>query len=208
MDVSLRHVTISRDGKQGFKVRVTSRTGRARRISGISKKVRIVEASHWTRRFDFWGSLRRNAFARYRHRARWWADEKDNIERLCLSSLEESLNSKVIKGSYLNWEVVTCFSYFEILCFKFSICGYEHSMSISHIAVSWLWYILLFLLHSLIMWITVSSLSPHYLHMLFCCVLSIVQLDTLSRDGIVLRRYSSNNPLFLKTPLSVFPHQF
>ena len=29
------------------------------------------------------------------------------------------------------------------------------------------------LLHSLIMWLIVSSLSPHNLHLLFCCVLSI-----------------------------------
>ena len=30
------------------------------------------------------------------------------------------------------------------------------------------------LLHSLIMWLIVSSLSPHSLHLLFCCVLSIL----------------------------------
>ena len=32
------------------------------------------------------------------------------------------------------------------------------------------------LLHSLIMWLIVSSLSPHSLHLLFCCVLSILTL--------------------------------
>ena len=32
------------------------------------------------------------------------------------------------------------------------------------------------LLHSLIMWLMVSSLSPHSLHLLFCCVLSILVL--------------------------------
>ena len=32
------------------------------------------------------------------------------------------------------------------------------------------------LLHSLIMWLMVSSLSPHSLHLLFCCVLSILAL--------------------------------
>ena len=41
--VSLRDVTISRDGKQSYKVRVTSRTGSARRILGISKKVRELK---------------------------------------------------------------------------------------------------------------------------------------------------------------------
>ena len=30
------------------------------------------------------------------------------------------------------------------------------------------------LLHSLIMWLMVSSMSPHSLHLLFCCVLSIL----------------------------------
>ena len=30
--------------------------------------------------------------------------------------------------------------------------------------------------HSLIMWLMVSSLSPHSLHLLFCCVLSILAL--------------------------------
>ena len=32
------------------------------------------------------------------------------------------------------------------------------------------------LVHSLIMWLMVSSLSPHSLHLLFCCVLSILAL--------------------------------
>ena len=35
------------------------------------------------------------------------------------------------------------------------------------------------LLHSLIMWLIVSSLSPHSLHLLFCCVLSILALILL-----------------------------
>ena len=32
------------------------------------------------------------------------------------------------------------------------------------------------LLHSLITWLMVSSLSPHSLHLLFCCVLSVLAL--------------------------------
>ena len=32
------------------------------------------------------------------------------------------------------------------------------------------------LLHSLIIWLVVSSLSPHSLHLVFCCVLSILAL--------------------------------
>ncbi len=39
----LRDVTIARDDETGDKVRVTSHTGSARRILGISKKVRELE---------------------------------------------------------------------------------------------------------------------------------------------------------------------
>ena len=52
------------------------------------------------------------------------------------------------------------------------------------------------LLHSLIMWLIVSSLSPHSLHLLFCCVLSILALiwlvlmklscDAIRRDSVSL----------------------
>ena len=55
------------------------------------------------------------------------------------------------------------------------------------------------LLHSLIMWLMVSSLSPHSLHLLFCCVLSILALiwlvlTTLScaaigRDSVSLLKF-------------------
>ena len=47
------------------------------------------------------------------------AAEKARIERLCFSPyVKEPLNSKVIKNvSYLNWEVVMCFSFFEIPMF-------------------------------------------------------------------------------------------
>ena len=55
------------------------------------------------------------------------------------------------------------------------------------------------LLHSLIMWLMVSSLSPHNLHFLFCCVLSIFSLIWLvlmalfwvaiSRDSVSLLKF-------------------
>ena len=54
-------------------------------FGGFRRKVRRVEASHRTRRFDFWGSLTRDEFARYGRRAIWGPDEKDSIERLSLS---------------------------------------------------------------------------------------------------------------------------
>ena len=55
------------------------------------------------------------------------------------------------------------------------------------------------LLHSLIMWLIVSSLSPHGLHLLFCCVLSILALiwfvlmalscAAIRRDSVSLLRF-------------------
>ena len=46
MNVLLRDVTIARDGKRGYTVRVTSRTGSARRIWGDFFKSQLVEK--WT----------------------------------------------------------------------------------------------------------------------------------------------------------------
>ena len=55
------------------------------------------------------------------------------------------------------------------------------------------------LLHSLIMWLIVSSLSPHRLYLLFCCVLSILALiwfifmalscAAIGRDSVSLLRF-------------------
>ena len=55
------------------------------------------------------------------------------------------------------------------------------------------------LLHSLIMWLVVSSLSPHSLHLLFCCILSILALiwfvlmalscAAIRRDSVSLLRF-------------------
>ena len=55
------------------------------------------------------------------------------------------------------------------------------------------------LLHSLIMWLIISSLSPHSLHLLFCCILSILALiwlvllalscDAIRRGSVSLLRY-------------------
>ena len=53
--------------------------------------------------------------------------------------------------------------------------------------------------HSLIMWLMISSLSPHNLHLLFCCVLSILALiwlflmtlfcAAIRRDSVSLLRF-------------------
>ena len=62
-DVSHRDVTIVRD-ETGDGVRMTSRTGSAQRFVKNLKKVKGVETRHWTKTVDFWGSLRRDEFAR------------------------------------------------------------------------------------------------------------------------------------------------
>ena len=85
------------------------------------------------------------------------------------------------------------------------------------------------LLHSLIMWLTVSPLSPHSLHLLFCCVLSILALiwlvlmalicAAIRRDSVSLLKFPflshvqvlSSEMLFisrLKRPWSCFPSYF
>ena len=85
------------------------------------------------------------------------------------------------------------------------------------------------LLHSLIMWLMVSSLSLHSLHLLFCCVLSILALiwlvltalfcAAIGRDSVSLSKFPflshvqvlSCEMLFisrLKRPQSCFPSYF
>ena len=64
---------------------------------GNLKKVKRVETRCWMRRFDFWGSLRRDEFARHGCRMRLEPDEEASIKRLCLSLYVETFNSKVIK---------------------------------------------------------------------------------------------------------------
>ena len=82
------------------------------------------------------------------------------------------------------------------------------------------------LLHSLIMWLMVSSMSPHSQHLLFCCILSILALILTALFCVVIRRDSvsllkfpflshvqvlSCEMLFisrLKRPQSYFPSHF
>ena len=56
------------------------------------------------------------------------------------------------------------------------------------------------LLHSLIMWMIVSSLSPHSLHLLFCCVLSILALIWLVLMELSCAAIRRDSVSFLKFP--------
>ena len=77
---------------------------------------------------DGWLSLARLGRCRTRWGVgcRWKSQNRKNV--YLYPSVEEPLNSKVIKMSYLNWEVVTCFLNFEIPMFYL----YGHSMYVSH----------------------------------------------------------------------------
>ena len=130
-DMSLRDVTIARDGKQGYTVQMTSRTGSAQGILGDFEKV--IELRRDLPRGKMVGfRLLAETFVAGATRVGGGADEKASIERLCLSPyVEEPLNSKLIKNVlYLNW----VFRISRFLCSMY-MCN-ELPMYISHIHVN------------------------------------------------------------------------
>ena len=56
------------------------------------------------------------------------------------------------------------------------------------------------LLHSLIMWLIVSSLSPYNLHLLLCCASSILALIRLGLMTLLCSAISSDSVSLLKLP--------
>ena len=113
-------------------MRMTSRTGSARRICGDFEKVSELRTGHRTRRLAFvssWGlGLVPHVLG--------GTDEKARIERFCLSPVEKPLNSKIIKSFVPEQRSRYVFSNFEIPMFYL----YGHSIYVSHIVISWLWY--------------------------------------------------------------------
>ena len=61
---------------------------------------------------------------------------------------------------------------------------------LSNPVVSSLLLFCVYLLHSLIMWLIISSLSPYNLHLLFCCALSLIILVFLAMFCVANRRSS------------------
>ena len=94
-DVSLKDVTIARDGKRGYRVRMTPRAGSARRIWGIWRKSR-VEARHWKRRLTFACSQKPWAVVTW-DGGGWWKGRNREIVPLS-PYVKKPLNSKVIKS--------------------------------------------------------------------------------------------------------------
>ena len=131
----------SPDGKRGYRVRVTSRTGSARRI--LKKSVELSPASEED------GSLARRSQANglcgrchtcWGGGGRWKSRNRKNV--YLTPYVKEPLNSKVIKSFVPEQRSRKCFSCFEIPMFYvyIYIYIYEHFMSISYIHI-WLWYI-------------------------------------------------------------------
>ena len=137
-DVSLRDVTISQMGNEagecGWHHAPEARGG----FWGFWKS-QLVELRTRLRtgRVDFRGSLRPDEFVRYGHHTRWGSRWKSqNRKNVYLSPyVEELLNSKVIKSfvpELRSRDVFFVFRDSYVLCY---IC-YEHSMYVSHIAVT------------------------------------------------------------------------
>ena len=107
---------------------MTSRTGSARRILGILKKVSRVE--NWTPNEKGWLSLARGGFGKVLHEigggGRWQSQNRKNV--YLSPYVEEPLNSKVIKSFVPEQRSPKCFSCFEIPMFYL----YGHSMYVSH----------------------------------------------------------------------------
>ena len=81
---------------------------------------------------------------------------------------------------------------------KFKLLHNSQWITLSTQSCLVLWSLCANLLHSLIMWLIVSSLSQHSLHLLFCCVLSILAFDFLmALFCAVIRRDSVS---FLRFP--------
>ena len=104
------------DGKWGYRVRMTSRTGSAWRIWGILKKVSWVESCRPKKKGDF--RLLTEALGRCH--TRWWGCrwKSQNRKNVYLSPyVEEPLNSKVIKSFVPGLRSRKCFLRFEIPVF-------------------------------------------------------------------------------------------
>ena len=132
-DVSLRDVTLAWDGKRGYRVRMTSRTGSARRILGIWRKLQELRLDTGQEGLTFACSRRPWAGAAPDGWGCRWKSQNGKIVPLS-PYVEKPLDSKVIKVSYLNREVVSVFRVSRFLCSVLYIN--EHYMSISHMAES------------------------------------------------------------------------
>ena len=117
-DVSLRDITITRDGKRGYRVQTTSRTESVRRILGIGRK--LVELRLDTKRegLTFASLLPHGGLGQMLHEMGGGRLKSQNRKIVSLSPyVEKPLNSKVIKSFVPELRSRKCFSCFEIPIF-------------------------------------------------------------------------------------------
>ena len=122
-------------------MRVTSRTGSARRILGILKKSGCwVLPREKTVGFRLLAEARPVALWRVPHVLGAGADEKARIERMSISlPYVEAFNSKIIKGFVPDLRSRYVFFVFRD---SYVLCIYLMNIRCTfHISVSWVWYI-------------------------------------------------------------------
>ena len=136
--MSFRDVTIARYEEQSDRVRMTSRTGSARRSLGDFEESCRVEARRRTRWSTFAGTPKPGEFARYGRRTRSGQDDKDSMKRLCLSPYVETFNSKIIKAFVPEQRSRYVFSNFEIPTFYVYMLP-TFDVHFAHGRI-WLWY--------------------------------------------------------------------
>ena len=119
-------------------MRVTSRTGSARKFLGFWKS-QLVEFCLGRRRLAFACSPKPGLWPCGECRTRWGADGKVIIERWCISlPYVETFNLKVIKGFVPELRSRYLFFVFRD---SYVLCIYVTNILCTfHISVSWLWY--------------------------------------------------------------------
>ena len=99
------------------------------------RKLVELRTGQRTRRVDFRLLVEALGRCRARWGGRWKSQNRKNV--YLSPYVEEPLNSKVIKSFVPELRSRKCFACFEIHMFSL----YGHSMYVSLIAISWLWYI-------------------------------------------------------------------
>ena len=128
-----------------------------------------------------------------------WSSGRDYVIRLYLKIPEEVV-SVILQSRF--WVVYISFVRLvklQLLA-QFPVDKVAHPFMTSIISFS------ANLLHSLIMWLIISSLSPHNLHFLFCCILSILALIWLV--FLALFCVSIRRDLVYYLLIESFSHQF
>ena len=133
-DVSLRDVTIAQMENVASKCELRHAPEARGGFWEFWRKLVELRTGHRRRRVDFRLLVEALGRCRTRWGGRWKSQNRKNV--YVSPTVEEPLNSKVIKSFVAELKSRKCFSCFEIPMFYL----YGHSMYVSQIAMSWLWY--------------------------------------------------------------------